>query len=113
MADRRTYLCWSLRAATVFSNPPGVYNPPAVPSDVAQGAHYPAGARREIQAVTQQKIELSQSEIMIFPPDLIGTECGAPAAAAARYGRYTRRARRAKAAPATSNLIKVTVTVTA
>ena len=37
---------------SVFSNPPGVYNPPAVPSGAAQGAHHPlaAGTRGEIQA---------------------------------------------------------------
>ena len=28
---------------SLFSNPPGVYKPPAVPSGAAQGAHYPAG----------------------------------------------------------------------
>ena len=38
----------------VFSNPPGVYNPPAVPSGAAQGAHYPAGTRGDIQAVTDR-----------------------------------------------------------
>ena len=35
-----------------FSNPPGVYKPPAVPSGAAQAAHYPAGTRGDIQAVT-------------------------------------------------------------
>ena len=33
------------------TRPAGVYNPPAVPSGAAQGAHYPAGTRGEIQAV--------------------------------------------------------------
>ena len=32
--------------------PAGVYNPPAVPSGAAQGAHYPEGTRGNIQAVT-------------------------------------------------------------
>ena len=32
--------------------PAGVYNPQAVPSGAAQGAHYPAGTRGDIQAVT-------------------------------------------------------------
>ena len=31
---------------------PTVYIPPAVPSGAAQGAHYPAGTRGDIQAVT-------------------------------------------------------------
>ena len=47
----------------VFSNPPGVYKPPAVPSGAAQGAHYPA---EDIQAVT-----LSGSPIQscVFSPE--------------------------------------------
>ena len=34
---------------------PGVYKPPAVPSGAAQGAHYPAGTRGDIQAVTTHR----------------------------------------------------------
>ena len=36
----------------LFSNPPGVCKPPAVPSGASQGAHYPADTRGDIQAVT-------------------------------------------------------------
>ena len=38
----------------IFSKPPGMYKPPALPSGAAQDAHYPAGTRgdHDIQAVT-------------------------------------------------------------
>ena len=39
---------------SVFSNPQCVNNPP-VPSGAAQGAHYPAGTRGDIQAVTDSQ----------------------------------------------------------
>ena len=42
----------------IFSKTPGVYKPPAVPSGSAQGAHYPAGTRRDIQAVTGSGFEI-------------------------------------------------------
>ena len=43
-----------------FSNPPGVYNPPAVPSVAAQRAHYPGSGHAgslgyQAQAVTADK----------------------------------------------------------
>ena len=40
----------------------GVYKPPAVPSGAAHGAHYPAGTRGDIQAVTFNiKFELDET----------------------------------------------------
>ena len=47
---------WNL--LSLFSNTPGVYKLPAVPSGAAQGAHYPAGTRGDIQAVLTGKLSL-------------------------------------------------------
>ena len=67
---------------SVFSNPParGVYNPPAVPSGAAQGAHYPAGTRGDIQAVT-----VTVAVRVTDETDLDSLQC--PARAAARRHR--------------------------
>ena len=51
------YIASLLYSILLYSTyPQGIYKPPAVPSGAAhcaQGAHYPAGTRGDIQAVTQ------------------------------------------------------------
>ena len=55
-AGKRPLLHWIF--FSLSSNPPGVYNQPVVPSGAAQGAHYPAGTRGDIQAVTVALIQV-------------------------------------------------------
>ena len=51
----------------LFSNPPGLYKPPAVPSGAAPGAHYPAGPREDIQAVTEKEKMNKFPQFKLFP----------------------------------------------
>ena len=63
-----------LNLLSLFSNLPGVYKPPAVPSDAALGAHYPAGTRvdSDIQAATVTVTQLDQDkEKWFIPPRLV------------------------------------------
>ena len=58
-----------------YRNPLGLYNPPSVPSGAAQWAHYPAGTRGDIQAVTRNGVgkdvlaETEQVKLLVDLPE--------------------------------------------